>query len=149
MRHHPQKCIDAEMKQRVRDYRYYYRQEQCMAAIRARAGDNPAKRRVKRVADRNDKLNESGGASCCHQRQQKTHPEQRVDYPEDVIDDLRDSRESSRSFDFALSVNDLVNSFRTKLTGNMIYSLCLAGRCFRGGACTDISLYFAFNLTLY
>ena len=69
MRDHPQKCIDAEMKQRVRDYRYNYRQEQCVAAVRARTRDNPAERRVKRIADRDNKLNEPGSASCRHQRQ--------------------------------------------------------------------------------
>src|ERR1051325_6329098 len=109
------------MKQRVRDYRYNYRQEQCVPAVRARTRDNPAKRQIKRVADRDDKLNEPGGAASGEQGQKKTHAEQRVDYPEDVIDNLRDARQPARAFHFALSVNDLVNSFRTKLTRNLIY----------------------------
>src|SRR5689334_13705266 len=98
MREHPQKCIDAEMKQRVRDYGYNYRQEQRVPAVGARTRDNSAKRRIKRIADRDDKLNESGGAAGCEQGQEKAHAEQCVDYPEDVIDNLRDSREPARAF---------------------------------------------------
>src|ERR1041385_4389279 len=149
MREHPQQRIDAEMKQRVRDYRYNYRQEQCVAGIGARARHNPAKRSVKRIADRNDELHESGAAASREQGQEKAHSEERVNYPEDVIDDLGNSRQGSRALDFALSVNNLVNSFRTKLAGHLIDLLCLAGRSFRSSACADLGLDVAFNLALY
>ena len=91
MREHPQQSVDAKMKQRIRDYRHHERKHQGVPTVGAGTRDNPAKWRVKRVADRNDKLNESGGAAGCHQRQQKSHSQQGVDYPEDVIHDLRDS----------------------------------------------------------
>src|SRR5215470_1085447 len=120
MRANPQQCIDAEMKQRVRDYRYNYRQQQCVAAIRAWAGNNAAKRHVKRVTNRDNESHEPGAAAGREQGQEKTHAEERVDYPEDVIDNLGDSREPSRALHFALSVNDLVNRFRTKLARNLI-----------------------------
>ncbi len=99
------------MKQRVRDYRNYDGKQQRVPAIGARTRDNATKRLVKRTADRNDKLHKPGGAASREQRQKKSHSEQRVDYPENVIDDLRYARERSRTFNFALSVNDLVNCF--------------------------------------
>jgi hypothetical protein len=96
MREHSQQTVDAEMKQRVRDYRNYNRQEQRVTSVCPRTRDNPLKRQVKRIADRDDKLHKTGAAASRHQSQEKTHPEERVDNPEDVIDNLRDTRERTR-----------------------------------------------------
>ena len=63
MRDHPQKSIDAQMKQRISDYRYNYRKEQCVAGICAGTRDDPAKRRIKRIADRDNKLHKPGAAA--------------------------------------------------------------------------------------
>jgi hypothetical protein len=64
MREHPQQCIDAEMKKRVRDYRNYDGKQQCVPLIRARTRDNSTKGRIKRIADRYDKLHKPGAAAC-------------------------------------------------------------------------------------
>ena len=120
-----------------------------MAAVSAWARNDPAKRRVKRIAHSDDKPYKPGGAARCHQRQQKAHAEERVDYVEDVIHDLRNSRECSRAFNFVLSVNDLINSFRTKFAGNLIYLLRLVRRLFRCGTGANFGFNVAFNLTLY
>ena len=140
---------DAEMKQRVRDYGYYDRQEQRVTGIGARTGYNPSKRSVKGIADCHNKLHEPGAAAGGQQRQQEPHAEQRVDYPEDVIDNLGNSRQSAAAFDFALSVNDLVNSLRAEFTGDLINTPHFARRSFCCGAFADFGLNFAFNLTLY
>src|SRR5688572_23850709 len=116
------------MKQRIRDYRYYNRQEQCVTGIGTRTGDNPPKWRVKGIADRHNELHEPGAAASCQQSQQEPHAEQRVDYPEDVIDNLGNSCQSAAAFDFALSVNDLVNSLRSEFTGDLINTLRFAPR---------------------
>src|SRR6185503_10876780 len=100
MREHSQQTVDAEMKQRVRDYRNYNRQEQRVTTVRARTRDNALKRQVKRVADRDNKLHKPSAAAGRHQSQEKTHPEESVDYPENVIDNLRDARKRSRTLDF-------------------------------------------------
>ena len=91
-------------------------------------GDNPAKRLIERIAHRDDKPHKSGAATCRQQRQQESHSEQSVNNIEDVIDDLGNSRQPARAFYFALSVNDLINSFRAKLTGDLINSLRFARR---------------------
>src|SRR6185503_2852546 len=111
--------------------------------------DNPAKRRVKGIGDRDDKLNEPSSAASCQQRQQKPHPEQCVDYPEDVIDDLRDSCEPARTLHFALSFNDLGNRLRTKLTSDLIDSLRFTWRRLYGGAFTNFRLDVGFDLSFY
>ena len=149
MREHSQQSVNGEMQKRVRDYRYNYRKEQGVATVCARTRDNPAKRHVKRVADGDDKLYEPGAAPCRQQGQQKTHSEQRIDYVENVIYDLRNSRQPARALDFTFSFNDLVYCLRTKLTGDLIDSLRYARRCLYCGALADLSLDFPFNLTLY
>ena len=149
MREHSQQTVDAEMKQRVRDYRNYNRQEQRVTTVRARTRDNALKRQVKRVADRDNKLHKPSAAAGRHQSQEKTHPEESVDYPENVIDNLRDARKRSRTLDFALRVDNLVNRFRSKLAGNLIDLLGFV-RCGLGcGTFTDFRLDFAVNLALY
>ena len=120
-----------------------------MTAIGARTRDNSSKRHVKRIADRDYKPHEPGAAACRHQGQKESYAEERVDYPKDVIDNLRDSRESSRALHFTLCVNDFVNSLRTKFTGDPIYAPRFARWCFRGSALADFGLNFAFDLTLY
>ena len=136
------------MKQRVRDYRYNYRQEQRVTGAGARTGDNPSKRCVKGIADRHYELHEPGSAAGRHQSQQEPHAEERIDYPEDVINNLGNSRQPAGAFHLALSVNDLGNSLRPELPGHLIYSLSFARRCFGCGSCADFGLDFAFNLTL-
>src|SRR5919106_142555 len=136
------------MKKRVRNYRNYDGKEQCVPAVGARTGDNAAKRLVKRTADSNDKLYKSSAAARCEQSQQEPHSQKRINYPEDVINNLRDARERSRALHFALSVNDLINCLRTKLARDLIYLLRFTGRCFYCGAFADFRLDFAFNLTL-
>src|SRR5688572_2802357 len=88
MREHSQQAVDAEMKQHVRDYRNDNRQHQRVSAISLRTRDNSTKRRIKRIADRDHKPHKTCAASSRHQRQQKSHREQRVDYVENVINDL-------------------------------------------------------------
>src|SRR5688572_18673570 len=125
------------MKKRVRNYRNYDGKQQRVPAIGARTRDNSPKRLVERTADRNDKLNKASSAASGEQRQQKSHSQKRVDYPENVIHDLRDACERSRPSHFALSVNDLSNCLRTKLARDLINLLCFPRRSSYCRAFTD------------
>jgi hypothetical protein len=63
MRKHPQKSVDEQMRNHVRDYRYYDGQQQGVPAIRAWAGHNPSKRFVKGTARRDYKTHKPGSAA--------------------------------------------------------------------------------------
>src|SRR5437763_16625831 len=119
-----------------------------MPSICTRTRDDSPKRCIKRITDCDNKPHESGAAARCQQSQEESHSEQRIDYVENIINNLRDPRETSRSHHFTLTVNDLVDGFRTKLAGNLIDSLRFTSGFFGGSAFTDFGLHFAFNLTL-
>src|SRR6185369_2416510 len=146
---HPQKSVDEHMREHVRDYRHYDGQQQGVPAVRAWARNDPTKRFVKRTARRNYESHKAGSAARGHQCEKKSHSEQGVDYVENVIDNLRDSREPSRTLHFALCFNDLVYCLRTKLTSNLIYSVRFVWRALYCSTFADFGLYFAFDLTLY
>jgi hypothetical protein len=149
MREHSQQALNQQVRQRIRDYGYNDRKQQRMSAVGSWARYDPAERSVKRIADGYDELNEPGAASRGQQREQESHSEQRIDYQENVIDNLRNSRHPSRPLHFAFSVNDLVYSLRTKVARNFVNLLRLAARRFRGGAIGDLGVYVAFDPRLY
>ena len=123
MRDEAQQTIDAQMQQYINDDRDYQRQHQRVAAVRARTRHDSSKRSIKRISHSDDKTNEAGAAPGGQQSQQEAHSQQRIDHPKDVIDNLRDTSCQPPASDFALSLDNFVNSLRAELARNLIDSV--------------------------
>ena len=92
----------------------------------AGTGDDAAKRRVERIRHRHDELHKSGAAARRQQGQQEAQSQQRVDHKEDVVDDLRDARQTAGALDFTFSIDDFVDGLGAKLSGDLVDSSRLA-----------------------
>ena len=93
-----------------------------MTTIGAGAGNDSAKRFVKRIRHSHDEANKSRAAIGCKQSQQEAQTQQRIDYIKDVIDNLRDSRDPARASDLALGLDNFVNGLSAELACELILS---------------------------
>src|SRR5258708_36995134 len=116
-----------------------------MTAVGGRTGHDSTKRAVEGIGDGDDETNKTGAAPGGQQGQQKTQPQQCIEHVEKVINDLGNSRDSARTADLALSLDNFVNRLRAELAGDLIDLLAFSRRR-RRSALGNLSLHFAFDL---
>ena len=88
VRHHPQQSVYCQVQNHVSNDCNDNRQQQLVGLVCVGDVYDASKRSIKRIGDRDNKLNKTSSAPRCQQRQQETHAEQRVQQIENVIDDL-------------------------------------------------------------
>src|SRR5258706_15038360 len=117
-----------------------------MPAFSSRAANDAAKRCIEWIRYRYDKLHKPSAAARRQQTQQKAQPKQPVNHKEDIVNDLRDARQTPRAADLPFSVDYFVDGLRAKLTGNLIDSRGLASGRRAISALGNLCLNVAFNL---
>ena len=145
MREYSQQPVNGEMQNYVSNNRNHDREQQSMSLVGAGTRYYASEWLVKRVGDGDDKLNESGAAAGRQQCQQKSHSEQCVEYIEDVVNHLGNTRHTTGAFYLALGTDNLIDCFGPKLAGHMLDFSALT----RSRLLTCAVGYFGVHLAFY
>ena len=94
MREQSQQTVYRQVQQDVNDDGDDDWQQQRVSLICARAGNNTSERTIEGIGYCNDKLHEPGRAPRGHQGKQKSQAKQGVKNEKQVVDDLRNTRET-------------------------------------------------------